>query len=63
MMTRKRSEKRNTYNISSKKPAGIILFHGLKKLLHKNIRITGIIRIAGIIRGRVFLEEKKICRA
>ena len=48
------------------RPAGIIISHSLQMrvllenttfLLHKIIRKTGIIRIAGIIRGRALYEE------
>ena len=48
------------------RPAGIIILHSLQMrvllenttfLLHKIVRIEGIIRVAGIIRGRALYEE------
>ena len=48
------------------RPAGIIILHSLQMqvllenttfLLHKNVGIAGIIRVAGIIRGRALFEE------
>ena len=48
------------------RPAGIIISHSLQMrvllenttfLLHKIVRIEGIIRVAGIIRGRALYEE------
>jgi hypothetical protein len=48
------------------RPAGIINLHSLQMrvllenttfLLHKIVRIVGIIRVAGIIRGRALYEE------
>ena len=48
------------------KPAGIIILHSLQMqislenstfLLHKIVRNAGIIRVAGIIRGRALYEE------
>ena len=48
------------------RPAGIIILHSLQMrvllenttfLLHKIVRIAGIIRDAGIIRGRALYEE------
>ena len=48
------------------RPAGIIILHSLQMrvllenttfLLHKIVRNAGIIRVAGIIQGRVLYEE------
>ena len=48
------------------RPAGIIILHSLQMrillenttfLLHKIVRNAGIIRVAGIIRGRALYEE------
>ncbi len=48
------------------RPTGIIILYSFQMrvllenttfLLHKNVRIAGIIRVAGIIRGRALYEE------